>query len=164
MDIESYFDQEFDDPTGIVPMPPQMAEFFAAAGTPVDECVFKVRGLTANDLAIIQERMETRKKIQEQLAKAASKNLISEAKADAARVFFEILDEKINPTFALQIHQVHAGCVSPKLPEQAIAKFGMKHAVEFKAVWLKIMELTGIGSSAKKKPSPSGEIQESEPT
>ena len=152
MDIESYFDQEFDEPTGIVPMPPQMAEYFAAAGTPVDECVFKVRGLTANDLAVIKERMETRKKIQEHLEKAASKNLISEVKADAARVFFEILDEKINPAFALQIHQFHAGCVSPKMTEQAIAKFGMKHSVEFTAVWLKIVGLTGIGSTAKKSP------------
>ena len=163
MDIESYFNQEFDKPTGTVPMPPQMAEFFAAAGTPEDECVFKCRGLTANDMAMIEERIVEREKQRKKIAEIVAHGTDAEAKTAAIQLLTGLLDEKIHRLFATRIYMVHFGCISPKFSEQAAAKFGLEYSKYFRAVHEKIDELSGKGSSAKKKPSDSGEIQPSEP-
>lgn len=145
-DVEAYTAEKFEDRTLEFPVP-DLKSWFG----PEDKLVFLLRGLTGAELAIVREHLERRRDAQKLLSEAEGKGLPA-AKVDAARVLLGMVGGNIPEEHARYIYVVSMGCVEPVITEAASVQLGKNHPIEFRAIAMAILGLTGQGRVAKKKP------------
>lgn len=122
--------------------------------------VFRVRGLTANELARADEEADTSK-----LLLDVAERLASSKQGDKAQALLDGLGLGGGTPAALRrkICHVAAGVVSPELDQQDVVKLADAFPIEFGQLAHKIYELTGKGKAAQVKPKPSGSATTSKP-
>lgn len=122
--------------------------------------VWTMRGLTGTDLAAAEEAATKGRTataaIMETLKKAQRLEGIDELERALG------VDKKVPLRLALKLEHVVRGVVDPPITLQVAVKLAAVRATEFEMIHQKIMELTGIGQVALKKPEASGTAPTSE--
>ena len=124
---------------------PALSEFFDG-----DPPVWKVRGLSGNEIGRCVEMISNRKAMTDFLADLLNK------KTD------ETINDYVPRENALLIEYFMKGCVNPECNLDIAVKLNEHFATEFNILARKIFELTGLGSEVGKQ-TPSGETPASEP-
>lgn len=120
---------------------------FAKAG--FGDGVFKVRGLTAEELAQADEAASKGKLLSDLIEKLAG----SAGKEKAAALLEGVgVSEATPEQLKKRMQHVVYGCVEPQLELQDVAKLGNTYPIEFNLLANKIIELTGLGQTADVKP------------
>jgi len=119
--------------------------------------IFKVRGLTADEVARTNDAAKTNK-----IAESLLTALTTMNEQDIVSALKEQLGygEEVNSDIQRRIELIIYGSVEPKLPRELIVKMGEVYPTAFYSLSNKITELTGLGQVMGKQ-KPSGETQES---
>lgn len=134
-------------PTAAVDTPAALVE----QGAPAQ---FRVRMATAEDIVVANEAFKSHETMQamiEALMEAGSKD-----KAEALRAALG-LDGEPPENYVRQIEFLIRCTVEPKVDREFALWLGRYFSLFFKALFLKIMELTGQGASLGKAPPSTGE-------
>jgi hypothetical protein len=123
--------------TADVPVP-GLASWFGEGEKPV----WKVRGITGQELGQAKQAVESRKDIAALVAGIVGGQ--SAEKAAAAKKIMNI-DDSVPANVALNIHLVKLGSVDPEADEDLAVKLCTCCPVEFQQIAKKILELTGQG-------------------
>ncbi|MFH0995797.1 MAG: hypothetical protein V1844_09915 [Pseudomonadota bacterium] len=142
---------KFEPRTADVPVP-GMQEWFD--GPPI----WKVRGLSGNELGKCNELAERNRKTIVDIAKALIQN--SSAETSAAIQDLVGLSDDVPQDVARRIEYLMAGSVDPDCTLERAVLLNTAFPVEFRIVTEKIFELTGLGHTPG-KPTPSGNEQTS---
>ncbi|WP_024333120.1 hypothetical protein [Desulfotignum balticum] len=135
-DAEKFLNTKMQPRTADVPVP-GLASWFGEG-----EPVFKVRGITGQELGQAKQAVATRKDLA-----ALVDGIIggtSKEKAESAKKILG-MGEAVPEQVALRIHIVRLGSVDPDLDEEATVKLCTCYPVEFEVIGKKILELTGQG-------------------
>jgi hypothetical protein len=152
-DINKFIKTTFESRTCDVPVP-DLKAFFAADEPPV----FKVRGLTGNELARVHDAVDKHKNILGILESLVSTK--SSDKVDAIRKALGVTDDVPNE-IAKRLEMLIVATVSPQLDLDVAVKLAENFPIEFYSLTGKITELTGQGAIPLGKPQPSGPTPES---
>lgn len=136
-DLEKFQNTKMLPRTSDVPVP-GLASWFGKKDKPV----FKVRGITGQELGQAKQAVATRKDLA-----ALMDGIIggtSKEKAESAKKILG-MGEDVPEQVALRIHIVKTGSVDPDLDEEATVKLCTCFPVEFEVIGKKILELTGQG-------------------
>lgn len=151
LDQAAFFGARLAMPTRAVPVP-DLAPWFG----PDDAALWTVRGLNANELAHV-ESAEQRLGGLKALAEALSDGTAAEISAGVRAVLAP--GAEIAPVYARQIDILVSGSVEPRIAHSTAAKLGECFPVTFKTLVNTILELTGQGAEAPKKPPASTETE-----
>lgn len=132
---------------------PDLAEFFGEDEDPV----WKVRGLSGQELGKAQVASEKSREIRAILEGLSSKN--SKRMANSIK---NLVDPDVPVDVAKRISMFAMGSVEPAGSEELALKLCREFPVDFYAITNKIVELTGMGHHSG-EPKPSGTIEKSEP-
>jgi hypothetical protein len=152
MDLQKYLQAQFVAREAEVKVPPELADYFGK--------VWKVRGLTAAELARSREageRGESLKALVTAMAGAGDK-------AEAIRTAMGLSNDDVPADISRRIEMLAAGSVEPKLgPENrdVAVKLAETHPTLFYELTNRVLELTGSGSELG-KPKRSTRTQASE--
>jgi len=131
-----------------------------------DSCKFQVRGLTAADIAEIENSVQKNRmasRLYDAAVKMTAVNCTAKDQADAIREltgFAEGAPDNLIRKYVI----FERGVIDPKPEIRAdVVKFGRVYPIEFDKIINKILELTGKGHDAKKKPKFYGKTETSEP-
>ncbi|KZZ71566.1 hypothetical protein A3765_13910 [Oleiphilus sp. HI0130] len=109
---------------------------------------FKVRGLTATEIAQADEAAQKGKLLSDLVEKLAG----ASGKKKAAALLEGVgISDDLPALLAKRIEHVVAGVVEPKLEHADVAKLGDAFPIEFSQLANKILELTGQGQVADVK-------------
>ena len=133
---------------------PDMKEFFGKDEKPV----FRVRGLTGNELARVHEAIEKHKGIAGLIEKIMVGN--TEEKIDAVRNALGVSAE-VPEEIAKRLEMFVLGSVCPKISLEVAVRICETYPIEFYTVTTEITQLTGRGQLPG-KPTPSGGTPKSE--
>lgn len=122
------------------------------AGKKPAEVVFRVRGLTAQELAKADEEADS----SQLLAKVAERLAGSEAEKVQALVDGLGLGQGTPKTLAKKIAHVQMGVIDPEMKVTDVAKLADAFPMEFTKLANRIYGLTGKGKVAQVKRKPSG--------
>jgi len=128
---------------------PDMKDFFE----PKEPPVFRVRGLTGNELATVHEAVEKHKNIAALIEGLLSKG--TEEKIEAIRNALGVSSD-VPGEIARRLEMITIGAVQPVITLEIAVKFCEVYPIEFYEVTTAISELTGRGQ-VPGKPKPSGE-------
>lgn len=147
-DVKRFMSAQFVPREEDVPVP-DMAEFFEDGEKPV----WKVRGLTGQELFFALEAAERNRKV-----KAILKGLTSEVLADLSSAVQKVVGDRSEVTNALakKLEMFAIGSVAPEANIELAVKVCRTHPIEFTTITATIEGLTGKGHEAKKKPKSSG--------
>jgi hypothetical protein len=152
-DAKAFMKTKFVPRTAEVPVK-ALASFFPEGEKPI----WVVRGLTGVEVAKSREIGEKTQRMQalaDAFAAASKSEIVDELKES-----FGLGNE--NPLdFNKRIDQIVMGSVEPQVTQEQVVRLATVAPVEFYSISQKILELTGLGQEAEKKPPPSGETQES---
>jgi len=143
-DAERFLNTKMQPRTADVPVP-GLSEWFS--GSDDDKPVWKVRGISGQELGRAKQAVESRKDIAALVAKIVGGQ--SQEKAEAARQIMNI-DDTVPSNVALNIHLVKIGSVDPVCNEDMAVKMCTCFPVEFQVIAKKILELTGQGQEPGK--------------
>lgn len=118
---------------------------------PLEDIVFKMQGLTGNDMAVISGTRDTGKFI-EMLSEALTKNNGHQG-ADAIRSMLGIFDDSLHPQLKYRVELVVRGSADPVIDYPLAAKMAKDFYIVLYRLSEKVLELTGLGSQLKKKSS-----------
>jgi hypothetical protein len=121
--------------------------------------VFKVRGLTAEEIHIADEAKKRGQLLSNLVEKLASGG---EERVQALLEGVGV-SNGVPADLVKQYEHVRMGLIEPTLEHQDIIKFAEIWPVEFIQLANKVMELTGLGRIAEVKPAPSGGGKTSKP-
>ena len=136
---------------------PELADWFADGDAPV----FRVRGLTADELAQAKDAHANnlrRQGLLEALERAEPGKIAEETKA----IIGATAKDK-HAQVAMRQEMVRWGLVEPELSEEVIAKLARHYALALYRLSDAINDLTGQGSEAAKKPKRSSRTATSDP-
>ena len=136
-DAEKFLNTKMQPRTANVQVP-GLSDWFSADEDPV----WKVRGITGQELGKARQAVSNRKDLTAILDKLIGGS--SKEKADAAESALGINDD-VPENVALRIHLVRYGSVDPVADEDLAVKICTCFPIEFEALWKKILELTGQG-------------------
>jgi hypothetical protein len=139
---EKFLNAKMQPRTADVPVP-GLASWFDGEDKPV----WKVRGITGQELGQAKQAVENRKDIAALVAGIVGGQ--SAEKAEAARKIMNI-DDTVPANVALNIHLVKLGSVEPAADEDLAVKLCTCFPVEFQQISKKILELTGQGQEPGK--------------
>jgi len=125
-----------------------------------DRPIWKVRGLTANELAKVNDA-ERRNKREAALLDALSDGTRAEIVKEIQHALGRSDDTM--PDLARRLEMLIAGSVEPVCSEDMAVKIAEKFPVQFYELTNIILDLTGQGSDVSKKPEPSTDEQTSVP-
>ncbi len=136
-------------------------------GDSKDIVIWKIRGLSSEDLAQVEEEIQKSKMLIEMadmLAKAVSAESPAKDKTAAIQAVAGLNSD--TPEFLIKQFVVfELGSLDPKPGDRAdTVKFAHVYPAEFKRIVNEIYRLTDLGGLAKKKPSGSGQEQISKST
>ncbi len=129
---------------------PDLAPWFEGDAAPT----WTVRGLTGNELA---KADAARDRLKREAALAAA--LVSGSQREVAEAVQEALGrtDATEPDFARRLELVTLGSVEPACTLDTVVRLAEHFPVVFYQLSNKILELSGRGSDAEKKPSDSGD-------
>lgn len=130
---------------------PDLKDFFDAGSEPV----FKVRGLTGNELARVHEAVDKHKNIAGLVAGLLSNQ--SHEKVEAVRTALGVVED-VPAEIAKRLEMLVLGCVDPVVSLEAAVRLSETFPVEFYNITTEITRLTGKGQMLG-KPTPSGKTQ-----
>ena len=137
---------------------PALAKWFDDGEAPV----FKVRGLSAVELARAEEKRVARSNMTAVLKAIAKPGTLESEKVDELRAAIGLTDEVPGET-AKRLAMLEIGCIAPELSTADCVKLGENFPIEFHILTNKITELSGLGAEEAEKSKPSGETPESKP-
>jgi hypothetical protein len=123
--------------------------------------VWKVKGLSGNELGRCNELAERNRKTIGDIVKALLKNQGEET--GAAIQDLVGLSDDVPQDVARRIEYLIAGSVDPECPLDRAVQLNQAFPVEFRMISEKIFELTGLGHTPG-KPTPSGNVKTSRST
>jgi len=141
MDLQKFLNAQFRAREAAIKLPPDLQSFFGET--------WKVRGLTAAELARSREaseRSESLKALVSAMAGAGDK-------AEAIKTSMGLSDEEVPADISRRIEMLAAGSVEPKLGSEnrdVAVKLAETHATTFYELTNRILELTGGGSEPGK--------------
>jgi hypothetical protein len=130
---------------------PDMKDFF----DPDTDPVFRVRGLTGNELARVHEAVDKHRNISGLISGLLSSK--SPEKIDSIRAALGITDD-VPSEIARRLEMITTGSVDPKITLEVAVKISETYPIEFYEITTAISQLTGQGQIAG-KPKPSGETK-----
>jgi hypothetical protein len=136
-DAEKFLNTKMQPRTADVPVP-GLVSWFGEGEKPV----WKVRGISGQELGQAKQAVESRKDIAALVAGIVGGQ--SAEKAAAAKKIMNI-DDTVPSNVALNIHLVKLGSVEPAADEDLAVKICTCCPVEFQQIAKKILELTGQG-------------------
>lgn len=136
-DAEKFMNTKMQPRTADVPVP-GLASWFEGEDKPV----WKVRGVSGQELGQAKQAVEQRKDIAALVSGIVGGQ--SAEKAEAAKKIMNI-DDTVPANVALNIHLVKLGSVEPEADEDLAVKLCTCFPVEFQQISKKILELTGQG-------------------
>ena len=147
-DVKKFMSAQFVAREEDVPVP-DMKEFFGDDELPV----WRVRGLTGQELFFALEAAERNRKID-----AVLKGLTSEVMAELTSAVQKLVGDRGEVTDALakKLEMFAIGSVAPEADIELAVKICRTHPVEFATIATTIEGLTGKGHETKKKPGASG--------
>lgn len=130
---------------------PQLSEFFG----PDQESAFRVRGLTARELASCEDAARRERAITVTLESLSSDSATSRAIKEAKDALG--VGNKQHPDVSKRIEVFLLGCIQPAgLNRRTVVAIADRFPLLFFEITNKIQVLTGLGFDSK-KPTPSGE-------
>ena len=132
---------------------PDMKDFFE----PNTPTVFRVRGLTGQELARVHEAVDKHRNIAGLISGLLSSQ--SSEKIDAIRASLGVTDD-VPAEIARRLEMISIACVDPTISLEAAVRLCEVYPIEFYEITTAISTLTGQGQ-VPGKPSPSGETQAS---
>jgi len=140
MDIEKFESTTFKDRTSKVPVP-ELKCFFKKD----EEVIWEVRGLTAHELAIVNNAVAENSGKEAILEALLSKSSVE--KADAVRQALNIIKTSDNvPDDLVRRHAtIVAGSVNPVCSEDMAVKLGLNFPTNLYQISQEIYRLTGLG-------------------
>ena len=136
---------------------PALAEWF---GDDADKAEWIVRGLSANELAKVNEA-EARNRRADALAEAMTDGSRSEIVKELQYALGRGKDTR--PDLARRLEMLTLGSVEPKCLEEVAVRLAEKFPTQFFELTNAVLELTGRGSETEKKSPSSGETKKSKP-
>ena len=114
-----------------------------------EKAVWKVRGLTGQELGIVNETVQRNKKLT-----AILEGLISNKSTENAAAIKKLIgaDGDVVEDVAKRLEIFRLGSVAPEVDMPDAVKFCTVWPIEFAMITTAIYKLTGQGSEAKKKP------------
>ncbi len=155
MDTDKFMKQEYRPREGTV-FVTALSDYFEEGKEPV----YKVRGLTATELAQAEETAEKNKNVMalvEAMAGGTGKD-----KVDAVKKALGFDSEEVPNELAKKLEYVTLGSVDPVITLDVAVKMAECHPIEFMSISREILVLTGQGHVPGKQ-KPSGEEKTSEP-
>lgn len=136
-DADKFLNAKMQPRTADVPVP-GLASWFGDGEKPV----WKVRGITGQELGQARQAVSSRKDLAALIDK-----LIGGSSAEKAAATKNVLgmDEAVPEQTALRIHLIRIGSVEPEVDEDLAVKLCTCCPVEFQQIAKKILELTGQG-------------------
>jgi hypothetical protein len=148
-DVKKFMTTQFIPREEDVPVP-NLKDFFDSDQEPV----WRVRGLTGQELGVCNETVERNRK---GLGAAIQKMLASLAPKDMDAVTAKINDPgRVTDEMARRLEMFVFGSVSPEADMDLAIKVCKHKPSEFFRIAVAIDHLSGMGSEAKKKPKSSG--------
>ena len=135
---------------GEVPVP-DLQPFFEDGDKPV----WKVRGLTGQELGRANDAADRNKKISSVL-----EGVLSNSPKKIGKAVKQVIDPDTPQDIAKRLEHMIAGSVDPECDLTLALKICERFPIEFYSITNKILELTGQGQLPG-KPQPSGKIQKS---
>lgn len=132
-----------------------LAAYFPEGERPV----FKVRGLTSEELARADEAANRDQLAGELMSKLVGDN---KQKAQAMLAAAGIGSDDVPGALRKSLEHVCTGLVEPRLELSDVVKLADSHPVEFRQLSTKVLGLTGLGQVAEVKRRPSGKAPKSE--
>ena len=129
---------------------PALAEWF---GEDPDQAEWVVRGLSANELAKVNEA-ELRNRRADALADAITDGARSEIVEELQHALGRGKDTR--PDLARRLEMLTLGSVEPECVLEVAVRLAEKFPTQFFELTNAVLELTGRGSEVAKKPKPSG--------
>lgn len=130
---------------------PDLADFF----DPNTEPVFRVRGLTGQELARVHEAVDKHRNIAGLISGLFSSQ--SQEKIDSIRAALGVTED-VPAEIARRLEMLSIACVDPKISLEAAVRLCETFPIEFYDITSTISELTGKGQLPG-KPLPSGKTQ-----
>jgi hypothetical protein len=124
-----------------------------------EEPIFKVRGLSASELAKSNEASDNSEKLKAVIEALTTNN--KEKQKTAFRDIFGLGDDTPGEIMK-RVRMLLYAAVEPELDEGVVVMLAERHPIEFYQLTNKITELTGQGGMIEGKSPPSGANQESE--
>lgn len=121
---------------------PEMEKFFPE-DTDKKDMVWEVRGLTAEELAGVNEAVQQNKNAGAILSAISSK--VTKEKIGAIKEAMGVSDDNAPDDVVRRIAMLTVGCVSPECPQDIAVRVGDAFPQVFYKISNKITELTGLG-------------------
>ena len=115
---------------------------------PKEDLIFKVRGLSGNDMTLVSNARDTGKFV-EMLSDALGAGNGKEG-SRAIRGLLGLFDDDLHPQLKYRVEIVVRGSVEPKIDHALAAKLARDFYVVLFRISDKILELTGQGARLKK--------------
>jgi hypothetical protein len=141
MDLQKFLQASFVAREAEVPVPPELAQFFGK--------VWKVRGLTAAELARSRDASEREDNLKALVSAMAGAG----DKAEAIRASMGLSNDDVPADISRRIEMLASGSVEPKLGAEnrdVAVKLAETHATLFYELTNKILNLTGSGAELGK--------------
>ncbi len=141
LDMNKFSAANFSPRSTAVPVP-EMERFFPAE-TDKKDMVWEVRGLTAEELAGVNDAVQQNKNASSILSAIASK--VTKEKVGAIKEAMGLSDDNAPDDVVRRIAMLTVGCVSPECPQDVAVRIGDAFPQVFYKLSNKITELTGLG-------------------
>jgi hypothetical protein len=148
-DAQGYMSAQLQPRTAVV-LVPELQAFFGDG----EKAEWTVRGLNSNQLARANEASEKRKK-----AASVLDALEGGSKSETVKALRQELgfDDGVHPDTSRRISMLCDGSVEPPCPRELAVRLAADYPVTFFSLTNSIMELSGQGAEAAKKPGRSGQ-------
>jgi len=121
---------------------PEMEKFFPG-DTDKKDMVWEVRGLSAEELAVVNEAVQQNKNTSAILSAIGSK--VTKEKIGAIKEAMGVSEDNAPDDVVRRIAMLTAGCVTPECPQDIAVRIGDAFPQVFYKITNKITELTGLG-------------------
>lgn len=140
-DMSKFSSANFAARSSKVPVP-EMEKFFPE-DTDKKDMVWEVRGLTAEELAGVNEAVQQNKNASAILSAISSK--VTSEKIGAIKEAMGVSDDNAPDDVVRRIAMITVGCMTPECPQDIAVRIGDSFPQVFFKLSNKITELTGLG-------------------
>ena len=120
-------------------MVPELKDFYAEG----DKAVWQVRGLTGEELAIVNEAITANKNLSSLVSAIVSK--VTEEKVQAIKESMGLPSDSVPSDIVRRISMLVQGSVEPECSQELAVKIARVHPTVFFKITNKIIDLTGAG-------------------
>jgi len=118
---------------------PELKDFYAED----EKAIWQVRGLTGEELAIVNEAISTNQNLSALVSAITSK--VTEEKIQAIKEAMGLPSDSVPTDIVRRISMLVQGSTNPECSQELAVKIARVHPTVFFKITNKIIELTGIG-------------------